>query len=96
MTEMKTLQFGEDGEIFEVTDEKARNKAKNLIKVTDEEVPDETDLVVGEEGTEIEVVTTADISELRGDLTQLSGRTETLETALIGVDAAITRLEAAV
>lgn len=34
--------------------------------------------------------------ELKEDLTQLSGRTATLETALLGVDAAITRLEAAI
>lgn len=71
MTEMKTLQFGEDGEVFEIVDEKVRNKAKNLIKVTDGEAPEETDLVVGEEETEIEVVTTEDISELTEGLTQL-------------------------
>lgn len=47
-------------------------------------------------GAQIPPDRSEDVDKLKEDLTQLSGRTETLETALIGVDAAITRLEAAV
>lgn len=37
-----------------------------------------------------------DVSELNENYTTLNGRTETLETALLGVDSAINRLEVAI